>query len=1219
LEQIGRLVEPADLLHPSSVDADAIVAAKAHLQNCDVCSRLVQMHRELQARFANLRGQDPSEPTPACPSAEEIRGLVSGMIEYVRATAILDHAITCDSCSAALRDEIGDLSEPTDAENAVISKLETAQPAVQRNLANRLAHTRESELSQTRKAPTVLAPRTFKPRTWYWLTAAAAMLLAIGLSGTFFLLTKRNNVDQLLAKAYVERRSFELRLPAASPAPLRIERGGNGSVFSKPASLLEAEALIQRQLQKTPNDSRWLAAKGRSELLEWQYNEAIRSFRRALETNPELPDVHRDLATAYFESAQAEHQPSQYAEAIEQLGQALAKHSDDSISLFNRAIIYEQMFLYDSAAKDWDAYLKLDPAGPWSTEARRHLEQIKKKLDHHNRSEQKLNEDPFSALASFEKGLRVVSSAELTSTDEEYLDLASTKWLSGFANDLQAGQTISQSSYGRTLKGFAQLWEFRHGDPWLSDLLASSESPGFQEAARTLAAAITSSMEGNPSLSLRQASSAMHQFETIRNRAGVLRARLELVYSLQRSLEDEECLRTALQDETELNRLRYHWIASKLLLERAACAASTTRVDEAQHSVALSEKISTERHFGVLYLRGLSFDIDFAADKGDRDVAWSTGERGLKQFWDGIFPSIRGYALCASLGYVAEDSQQPWVALALWSDAVPLIEKTGNRSTEGLARYRLATQEMLLKRNIEAKQELAKTNYIFSSLPRTQAFLNYQLASETSLASVEFALGDRAAALKRLQEITSSVHKIDQYQTALQYYLTLGKLQSLNGDRQTAERNFRSAVAISQMGLENEANDADRLNWDQQTSHAYRALVALLLTDNGNQEQALKIWEWYRSIPFESRTPKLVKSQSSLAQIEADPPQPNELDMRTLTPSLAGATFLTYAQLDDALVFWVYDNRGITFRRVAASAEQVATVSKRFARLCADPNSDLSQLRADGGQLYDWLIAPAEQLLSPDRTLWIEPDGDLSFVPFEAVTNHQGVPLLARFSVAYRSRAAGRHRDAEPLINSHDTALIVSSSLPDPASNEPVPLPDARNEAEAVAARFLNHRVIFDDTRQPSMISASFQKATLFHFAGHYVTGSRHPQTALALILSGAANQQAQSSLKSHPTLSQCKLVVLSACSTGSAQRLGLFDPDGLVHPLLRSGARRIIATRWNIDSSATTRLMDYFYGELLKGRTAVEALRFASRAVASDSALSHPYYWAAFGVFARD
>jgi tetratricopeptide (TPR) repeat protein len=62
-----------------------------------------------------------------------------------------------------------------------------------------------------------------------------------------------------------------------------------------------------------------------------------------------------------------------YGNAIEALGEALAKNHNDPIALFNRALACEQLFLYSQAVADWEHYLREDPHGEWAQEARERL------------------------------------------------------------------------------------------------------------------------------------------------------------------------------------------------------------------------------------------------------------------------------------------------------------------------------------------------------------------------------------------------------------------------------------------------------------------------------------------------------------------------------------------------------------------------------------------------------------------------------------------------------------------------------------------------------------------------------------------------------------------------------------------------------------------------------------------------------------------------------
>ena len=62
------------------------------------------------------------------------------------------------------------------------------------------------------------------------------------------------SAEQLLARAYTEHRTLEVRIPGAKYAPMRAERAAGRSSLDKSPSLLKAEALIGDSLRKNPND-----------------------------------------------------------------------------------------------------------------------------------------------------------------------------------------------------------------------------------------------------------------------------------------------------------------------------------------------------------------------------------------------------------------------------------------------------------------------------------------------------------------------------------------------------------------------------------------------------------------------------------------------------------------------------------------------------------------------------------------------------------------------------------------------------------------------------------------------------------------------------------------------------------------------------------------------------------------------------------------------------
>lgn len=100
------------------------------------------------------------------------------------------------------------------------------------------------------------------------------------------------------------------------------------------------------------------------------------------------------------------------------------------------------------------------------------------------------------------------------------------------------------------------------------------------------------------------------------------------------------------------------------------------------------------------------------------------------------------------------------------------------------------------------------------------------------------------------------------------------------------------------------------------------------------------------------------------------------------------------------------------------------------------------------------------------------------------------------------------------------------------------------------------------------------------------------------------------------------ELVVLSACETG----LGKFEKGEGVMSLARgfayAGANDLVASLWKVNESSTSDLMQYFYKNINAGKTKSAALREAKlqylREAKSDTKLS-PYYWAGFVSIGHD
>ena len=196
----------------------------------------------------------------------------------------------------------------------------------------------------------------------------------LGLPGVLIYYYHQPSIESLLATAYTDRRTFELRIPFAQYGPLRLQRRSKDrSRLDRPQILIDAELRIARELVKNPNNSRWLQARGRVELLDRRFDSAIDDLQQCFTLQPDSPLLMTDLASAYFERGEANESMADYTAALELEIRALKIMPDDPVALFNRAIVYERLHLYNQAIEDWRHYLRVDHNSTWLLEARQRL------------------------------------------------------------------------------------------------------------------------------------------------------------------------------------------------------------------------------------------------------------------------------------------------------------------------------------------------------------------------------------------------------------------------------------------------------------------------------------------------------------------------------------------------------------------------------------------------------------------------------------------------------------------------------------------------------------------------------------------------------------------------------------------------------------------------------------------------------------------------------
>jgi CHAT domain-containing protein len=1103
-----------------------------------------------------LRYSSAGAPAPrgkSCPEEEALLRLAAGLAGEEEARAMMEHVGSCDHCGPLLATAVEDFNTELNSEEAAFaSVLPSSSPAGQREMAARLSQS--------------AAPSKVAARWWRWWPVWAVAGLAVAAAGVWWIRYQSGTkpVDRLLASAYTEQRTLEPRIAGAQYGPLWVTRGGVPSQFSRPPALFEGEARIARELAAHPANPAWLDAKARADLLTWHFEAAIESLDEAISEQPASSAFLTDLATAYFERAEATGRMLDYGSAIEILGRVLAKTPDDPVALFNRALSAERILLLHQAEDDWKHYLKVDRRSGWAEEATRHLAEVERKL-------------------------KDSSSTEYTHGDEG-----------------RVGQVVT-SGIGRSLdsaRELAVVLEERHHDSWLSDLLRQVNKPSFRPATDALAEAARANAAGNPSSGEKAARVAIAEFAKDSNIAGESRARFELVYALHRSSRGAACLDEVVRAMPASHEHGWLWIEAQFLLEKASCLNFAHKFDEALDSARTAEAAARKAEYPVLFLRCLGGDAGQLNTIGRESEAWNLDAEGLKRYFQGSYPPLRAQEFYNSMSFAAERLHEWRLAQTLAREAVGAIAQTGNRSGEGIARVKWGNAATLAGDGPVAHREIEAGLRILNGLEPSPATEFFRIDSEIRLARLDIETGGFGYGSGRLRGAERRIAALSNHILEARYYRALAAL-SLRENRPEAEHALLSAVGISETGLAGLPDSQERLAWLRENEDAYRELTRFYL-DRRDPDDAFAAWEWARGGRATLTVAGAAGSRRSTAP---------SLEMwKASLPRLDGIIEVTYFETENGLAIWASDNRSTHCFRAEMDRDQVHRLVAAFRKACSDPASGPAVLAASGQRLYSAILAPVAAWLSPQQELVIEPDGELRAVPFAALPAPGGGRLGARYRLILSdSRYDLAPRQTVQTAVAH-TLIASAPALNGSLAAEFPPLHDAELEAQDVARNFVSPTVLTGPGLTQAALERELPRSTVFHFAGHAISGAGRTGLLISGGEDGPGAWWSPEAIARMP-LVRCHLVFLAACETAVEAS---DDPDSLVRAFVSAGVSSVIASQWNVDSHATRELIGVFYKELLAGKDPPTALQRAEEQLSRAPATSHPYYWAAFSVYGK-
>ena len=320
----------------------------------------------------------------------------------------------------------------------------------------------------------------------------------------------------------------------------------------------------------------------------------------------------------------------------------------------------------------------------------------------------------------------------------------------------------------------------------------------------------------------------------------------------------------------------------------------------------------------------------------------------------------------------------------------------------------------------------------------------------------------------------------------------------------------------------------------------------------------------------------------------------------------ADLAVVQYFSTDEVLYIFVVTAENFRLRHVAVKNQVLETASARFSKAIRLAKPDDTSVSTESRKLHDWLIAPIAKDIAGKSTLVLIPSGRLYAIPFAALTDLQGRPLVETTQLLELAKTTDLTRIPSDKPEKIQRVVAFANATGD--------LPAASIEGKRIAALFPNSQLFEGSEATKDAFTSNGGKGQVLHVATH---GEWNMEDSLSNFLAMANDQQVRQDEIFSLDLADTSLVILSACNTAMGEGVGEVKyVASLAEAFWLAGSRSVVASLWAVNDESTSLLMTEFYQQIKKGKSKAEALRLAQMTVRSEPEFSHPYYWAGFILF---
>ncbi|HEX5475881.1 MAG TPA: CHAT domain-containing protein [Vicinamibacterales bacterium] len=908
------------------------------------------------------------------------------------------------------------------------------------------------------------------------------------------------------------------------------------------------------------------AALGDAALALHDFDRAVGALARAVARRPDEAEYRSDLSAAYAARAAWRNQPGDWAKALNAAEEAIAIAPTLAPACFNRAVALEGLHLTARASEAWATCAAMDDSSGWAKEAARRAKlpegrsRVAEPGEEFQTVREHIEDDLFLRWATAERDGR---SPDARKTLDEASRLASSlaaQGGDGMAADearLIERETADghRAALANLAAGHVLFAQARH--LFLRDRL--------EEAARAMSA-------------------ASRHFERVGSPYGswgrVYRAILARVNG-----EPDAALRLLADARADSVPPSYLDLAGRLAWTRAIALETSGRFDpsrrDLQRSIDLfhdGREIENESAVSS-HLAELEWFM------GNSDRAWTLEIEALTHV-DALGRSTRQSIILFDASLFCDLEHLPRAAMYFENALVRLGDGAPKGPTDADVLLERARTRQTIGDVDGSRRDLQAAAAVAGALDpdlrtATMAHLHAAEAALLATAHPERAITHATEALAYLRH--ADVAGI------AELLMVRASARRATGDLAGARQDLYAAVDAFEAERNRLDGYAERMRAFENERASYRQLVGLELSGR-DTEPALTVSELGRTRGFAATGTWFTA-----------------IDPRTAYTTVPRDTAVIYmVQVSGQVHVWVLTHATLTSFSWPIAASDLAALTGRL-RASIDAGATFSAIEPLAAAFTKSILEPALRLGGRPSTLVFVPDGPLANIPWAALPDDRGAPLLTAFTIVVAPSLSSFLSASARLRGFHPDDVMAIGDGHDPAASGLPWLPSADEEAADVRREYPSGVVLAGRDAQRARFFA--HPYAVIHFAGHSVLDPAFPPFSRLLLAPSpgeTGNQDVYGVDVIRHAFKRTGVVVLASCEAAAGRAI---DGEGIVSlstMFLRAGVPSVVASLWPV-SDAAHPLFVAFHRELRRSGDPAAALRTVQQAFLSQHGMAAP------------